>query len=89
MTKIASINRDAAKFLPASQYEQPADIVAEPLLTRGEKIATLQRWRQQIAEELTAGDEGMPTRHTSGRNHDLIGEIQTALDELEKSAPSN
>lgn len=85
MATIAKINRDAAKHQPSSQFEHPSDIVAEPLLTRGEKIATLNRWRQQIIEELSAGDEGMPTRRTSGRHHDLMRSIDGALGEL--SAP--
>lgn len=85
MATIAKINRDAAKHLPSSQFEHPSEIVQEPLLTRGEKIATLNRWRQQIIEELSAGDEGMPTRRTSGRHHDLMQSIDGALEEL--SAP--
>lgn len=82
MATIAKINRDAAKHLPSSQYDHPSELVAEPLMTRGEKIATLNRWRQQIVEELAAGDEGMPTRRTSGRHHELISAIETALDDL-------
>lgn len=82
MATIAKINRDAAKHLPGSQYEHPSEIVAEPLMTRGEKIGTLNRWRQQIIEELSAGDEGMPTRRTSGRHHEILTGIETALSEL-------
>lgn len=82
MVTIAKINRDAAKHLPSSQYDHPSDVVAEPLMTRGEKIGTLNRWRQQVAEELAASDEGMPTQRTSGRHHALIGAIDAALGEL-------
>lgn len=86
MATIAKINRDAAKNLPSSQFGHPLEIVTEPLLTRGEKIATLNRWRQQVLEELSAGDEGMPTQRTSGRHHEILTGIQHALTELSQPA---
>lgn len=82
MTGIARISPEAAKHHPASQYENPSQIVAEPMMTRGEKIATLHRWRQQIADELTAADDGMATQRTSGRHHQLMVEIDAALKAL-------
>ena len=47
-------NRDLAKDNPDRVFESPQQIVEETLLTRGEKIATLNRWRQTILEELRA-----------------------------------
>jgi hypothetical protein len=82
MSTIGRINRETAKHLPATQYDHPSQIVTETMLTRGEKIATLQRWRQQIVDELAAGDDGMPTQRTSGRSHDLLTEITAAIDAL-------
>lgn len=87
MSTIGRINRDAAKHLPSTHYDSPSEIVTEPMLTRGEKIATLQRWRQQIVDELSAGDDGMPTRRSSGRSHDLMTEIEAALEKL-SAAPT-
>ncbi len=86
MATIAKLNRNAAKHLPSSHYDHPSEVVSEPLMTRGEKIATLIRWRQQVAEELAAGDEGMPTRRSSGRHHDMIGAIESALADLSTPA---
>jgi len=82
MTTIARISRDNAKYRPASHYEHPSELVAEPMMTRGEKIATLNRWRQQITDELAAADDGMPTRRTSGQHHRLLEEITDALRDL-------
>ena len=40
----------------------PLEIVNEILLTNGEKLATLNRWRRRILGELDASNEGMATR---------------------------
>ena len=45
MTTPRALNRDDAKQRPESHFNSPLDIVAEPLLTRGEKLATLDRRR--------------------------------------------
>ena len=46
------------------------------MFTRGEKIATLDRWRQSILAELTAVDEVERAR--------LLGEIQEARNRLHR-----
>jgi hypothetical protein len=54
MTRPRPLNRDDAKQSPETTFASPIDIVTEPLLTRGEKTATLDRWRQTIIEQLNA-----------------------------------
>ena len=53
-----SINRVLAKQDPEGTFASPLVIVDETLFTRGEKIATLNRWRSSILEELTASGLG-------------------------------
>ena len=59
MTEVRALNRDTAKQMPESVFESPLEIVNEILLTRGEKLATLNRWRRSILGELDASNEGM------------------------------
>jgi hypothetical protein len=41
-----ALNRRLAKQVPESTFNSPLEIVDERLFTRGEKLATLDRWRQ-------------------------------------------
>jgi len=59
MTGVRALNRDTAKQTPESVFESPLEIVNEILLTKGEKLATLNRWRLSILGELDASNEGM------------------------------
>jgi hypothetical protein len=52
------------------------------MLTRGEKIGALERWRRDVLLEMTATGEGMlPDPHT-GRPARLVREIDAAIREL-------
>ena len=44
--KTRALNRTLAKQDPEGTFDSPLDIVDERLFTRGEKVATLIRWRQ-------------------------------------------
>jgi hypothetical protein len=59
MTEVRALNRDFAKQQPESVFESPIEIVNENLLTKGEKLATLNRWRRSIFAELDGSNEGM------------------------------
>jgi hypothetical protein len=54
---ITKLNRSLAKQDPEGNFQSPLGIVEEVMFTRGEKIATLNRWRQAILEELVAMGE--------------------------------
>jgi hypothetical protein len=45
-TQPRALNRTLAKQYPEGTFASPIDIVHERLFTRGEKVATLNRWRQ-------------------------------------------
>ncbi len=61
MGTIMRINVDKARFDPATVFLRPMDIVAEPGLTRGQKLATLKRWSDSLHAQLAAASEGMQT----------------------------
>jgi hypothetical protein len=71
---IRPLNRSLAKQDPEGTFDSPLGIVEERLFTRGEKIATLNRWRQAILEELAALGEVRRAR--------LLGEIEEARTRL-------
>jgi hypothetical protein len=76
------LNRDFAKHNPERTFQSPFEIVEERLFTRGEKIATLNRWRQSILEELRASSEGMRTHGLSLHRARLLDEIESARNQL-------
>ena len=82
MAEIARISRSRAKENPGQAFEKPADIVGEIMLTRGEKIGALERWRSDVLHEMTATGEGMLTQSPSDRLARLLRQIDAALREL-------
>jgi hypothetical protein len=74
---ITKLNRSLAKQDPEGTFNNPLVIIVdETMFTRGEKIATLDRWRQSILAELTAVGEVKRAR--------LLGEIEEARNRLSR-----
>lgn len=67
---VRNIDRSRAKQAPEEVFESPLGIVEEAMFTRGEKLATLDRWRQAILAQLAAQGETRRAR--------LLGEIEEA-----------
>ena len=57
-----SLDRTLAKQDPEGTFDSPFSIVDENLFTRGEKMATLDRWRTRVVAELSALGEGRRAR---------------------------
>ncbi|MDO9383934.1 MAG: hypothetical protein Q7T86_13845 [Hyphomicrobiaceae bacterium] len=77
MSQVARLVTSEAKSNPERFFSLPGDLVDEVMLTRGEKLATLERWRMHVLQELAAASEGMQT-HGVGRQAQLLDEIETA-----------
>jgi hypothetical protein len=77
---INQLDRGLAKQNPEGIYASPLGIVDEAMLTRGEKLATLDRWRQAILEQLVAQGEVKRAR--------LLCEIEEARSRLNSAARS-
>jgi hypothetical protein len=73
-----ALDRQAAKEQPQNVFNSPLEIVDEQLFTKGEKLATLERWRQGVLEELAATSEGMPTAGVSANHMKVLDEIEEA-----------
>lgn len=83
----AALNRALAKQDPEGTFDSPFDIVDETLFTKGEKIATLNRWRQSLLDEFGASGEGMRTHGISSERMRLLAEIEAAKESL--AAPAD
>jgi hypothetical protein len=75
---ITRLNRSLAKQDPEGNFENPFVIVDQAMLTRGEKIATLNRWREAVLEELIASGLGKSAR--------ILREIEEARHRLNRQA---
>jgi hypothetical protein len=75
---VSQLNRGLAKQDPEGTFESPLGIVNEMMLTRGEKLATLDRWRLAILEQLVAQGEA--------KRAQLLGEIEEARTRLRSAA---
>ncbi len=85
MSEIGSIRPGVAKNDPASVYRSPLDIVNEVMLTRGEKIGTLERWRQSVMQQMAATDDGMRTEGVADTLAATLGDIGKAIAILKAS----
>lgn len=81
--EVHRINREAAKNNPESQFDSPEALAKEVGLTRGEKIAALERWACLVDRRLQSGDEGMPTYGTEPRDAELLRRIKVVQAELQ------
>jgi hypothetical protein len=89
MQEIGSIKPAVAKHDPSSVYQSPLDLVDEVMLTRGEKIGTLERWRQAVLQQMAASDDGMRTQGVSDKLAKTLGEIGSALAILQAPATTS
>lgn len=79
MSTIMHLNTEAARLDPASVFGRPLDIVSEPGLTCGQKLAALQRWADTLQAHLAATSEGMQTPPgSSAKDIALLDEITKA-----------
>jgi hypothetical protein len=81
--EIQKLNREAVKLDPESHFDSPYALIEEVGLTRGEKLATLERWADQVDRRLDSGSEGMPSHGTEARDAELLREIGLVKQKLE------
>jgi len=82
MPTLRTLDRDVEKQHPENVFESPLEIINEVLLTKGEKLATLERWRSSVLGQLDASNEGMPTRGYSNRQLVVLEAIEEAKGRL-------
>jgi hypothetical protein len=77
-----ALNRKLAKQDPEGTFGSPFDIVGEKLFTRGEKIATLNRWRQSLLKELDTPGEGISPGGLMAERARLLEQVEAARSQL-------
>jgi hypothetical protein len=82
MAEVRALDRELAKRSPEIVFSHPWALRDEILLTYGEKLATLERWRLNILHELSAASEGMATRGCTGPLLKRLEEIEEAKESL-------
>jgi hypothetical protein len=86
--EIMHLNHDRATNNPEPEFDTPQSLVEEVGLTRGEKIAALERWGFLVDRRLASGNEGMPTYGTESRHAELLREIELQIASLKEEKPS-
>jgi hypothetical protein len=81
MVQIGHLNIEGAKANPEAHFASPLDLVDEVMLTRGEKLATLQRWRERILRQLAA-EGGMDADGASWKEAEVLDAIEQARRQL-------
>jgi hypothetical protein len=80
--KRTSLDRNLAKQNPERVFESPFEIVSETLFTKGEKLGTLNRWRQAILK-----DEAMRTYGVAPERARVLAQIEEAKRHLSNANP--
>jgi hypothetical protein len=83
---VDALDRQYAKQNPEMVFHHPSVLRDEILLTYGEKLATLERWRVNILHALSAASTGMATRGVSGPLLKLLEEIEETKESLRVAA---
>lgn len=78
MPQIMKLNTEKARLDPASVFATPLDLVNEIGLTRGQKLATLDRWQADVEAQIAATGEGMPAAGAVSSEAAVLEEISRA-----------
>ena len=88
MSEIARLPTDRARFEPEAVFAHPRDLIDDIMLTRGQKLAALARWRQHLLEKMRATQEGMnPPPGRTAAEAEMLTEIDQVEKTLQESAP--
>ena len=88
MAEIMQINSTQALTDPEAVFEHPGEIADHVGLTRGQKIAALERWIFTVRARLDAVSEGMTSRPDGAYSADsqLAREIERTIELLRSSS---
>ena len=86
MAEIVRINMEKARFEPESEFGTPEKLAGSIAMTRGQKIASLQRWEMQVRDRFKCpSNRAEVDPEQSARDFSLMEQIRAVLDNL-KSA---
>jgi hypothetical protein len=79
-------SHDEARYNPEGEFEHPSELANAVALTRGEKLAALDRWEFQVERRLAAASEGMPTCGRAAADLKLLEDIRRVRETLRHAA---
>ncbi|MFM9847726.1 MAG: hypothetical protein ACKVP3_11270 [Hyphomicrobiaceae bacterium] len=82
MAEISYVNPSQARNDPASEFNNPQEIVESKGLTRGQKLEALKRWLFDVERRLASASEGMAQPSYSTADVKLVEEIKAAQEWL-------
>ena len=82
MSEISYVNPRQARNDPASEFNNPQEIVDSKGLTRGQKLEALKRWLFDAERRLASDAEGMVQPGHATGDVKLIEEIKAAQEQL-------
>lgn len=90
MSLIIAINTKKATIDPESVFAHPSEVAEHIALTRGQKIATLERWAFAVRARVDAMSEGMidDTGAAYVCDVELLRRIEKTLDALRQAVPA-
>lgn len=59
MPEIARLSTERPRLQPQEVFDHPREIVEQFLLTRGQKLGALRRWREQVEDRLERAEHGL------------------------------
>ncbi len=89
MAEIYRINMRAATTDPEATFSRPSEVAEHLGLTRGQKIATLEKWQFAVRSRVDSVSEGM-TNYPEGaytRDVDLLRDLEKAIEALVHPPP--
>ena len=82
MAEISYVNPRQARNDPASEFNNPQEIVETKGLTRGQKLEALKRWLFDVERRLASDAEGMVQPDHPTGDVKLVEEIKAAQEQL-------
>lgn len=78
MSTISRVKPDQARYNPEAEFGHPSRLLESVALTRGQKIAALERWAFALQRRIDAGSEGMPGTERTAEDLELLEAVRQA-----------
>jgi hypothetical protein len=82
MSTISRIKPEEARYNPESEFGHPSRLLESVAMTRGQKIAALDRWEFELQRRIDAVSEGMPTNDVGSEELELLEAVRQARETL-------
>jgi hypothetical protein len=78
MSTISRVKPDQARYNPEAEFGHPGRLLDSVALTRGQKIAALERWAFALQRRIDAASEGMSGAERTQEDLELLEAVRQA-----------